>query len=301
MNKKIPTTHGINHRKIIRIAITGRCNLTCQYCPIINNKQDMPLEQVIKIINFGRQLDTIPNLVLSGGEPLMHCKFAEILQHIHEFGYESLTLKTNGTMLSKAHLALIKNLSFSKFLLSVNIDNLNAVINDDLHACFGSFAMSLNALRLAVDSDIDNMQVEMRSNIQPTQIDIMEKMALFAENNGCQQINFSIIHPIGRAAKYTDLLMDTEQKFSFLKEIERLKQKLTITIITNKSHQCLVCDSHPNNKVKMARYCNTHPTTIYVNANGDVRFCQDLQTAAIMNIFPLTTEEIINKYNEMLI
>ncbi len=93
----------------IQIQITGCCNMNCQHCRAARQlRQDMSIDQIVKIIRFARQFS--PNykeIVLSGGEPLMHRKFADILRKVRKNGGEFITLITNGSLLTSEHLALI--------------------------------------------------------------------------------------------------------------------------------------------------------------------------------------------------
>jgi len=103
----------------IQIEITGKCNMRCQHCRAASQpKQDMPIDQIIKIIRFARQFSPdYKEIVLSGGEPLLHRNFAEVLRQVRCNGGEFITLTTNGSLLTKEHLSLIGELSFPRFML----------------------------------------------------------------------------------------------------------------------------------------------------------------------------------------
>lgn len=70
----------------IQVEITGRCNQLCRHCRAAGDlKRDMPVEQVLKIINFGRRYSPdYKEILLSGGEPLLHNDFARLLAGVRE-------------------------------------------------------------------------------------------------------------------------------------------------------------------------------------------------------------------------
>ena len=162
----------------IQMEITGCCNMNCEHCRAASQlRQDMPIEQIIKIIRFARQFS--PNykeVVVSGGEPLMHRDFTEILKQVRANGGESVTLTTNGSLLTKEHLALIEDLSFQRFVLSVSLDSLDQVKHNQFRAFNGAFPLAVAALRLIAESDLPNVIASMRSTIQASQISEMASL-----------------------------------------------------------------------------------------------------------------------------
>ena len=90
----------------IQLEITGRCNMNCQHCRADHQlRRDMPIEQIIKIIRFARQFS--PNykeIIISGGEPLIHKNINDVLKQVRTNGGEFITLTTNGSLLTKEHL-----------------------------------------------------------------------------------------------------------------------------------------------------------------------------------------------------
>lgn len=286
----------------IQIEITGQCNMNCQHCRAAHQpRQDMPIEQIIKVIRFARQFSqNYKEVVLSGGEPLIHRDFAGVLRQVRENGGEFITLTTNGSLLANKHLALIKDLSFQRFVLSVSLDNLNSEKHDEFRSHRGAFTKAVNALRLVTESDIPNVIASMRSTIQPSQIGEMERMIEFAKNIGCKRISFSAIHPAGRAIEREDLWMTREQKLAFLKQIYELKEKFPdINITTNDPLKCLLrgkSDIGQNGELVFDG-CGAAAITFNVNSDGTMTPCA-LLDIPMMNIFPLSIEEMTEHYRE---
>ncbi len=286
----------------IQIEITGRCNMQCQHCrAAYQPKQDMPIQQIVKIIRFARQFS--PNykeVVLSGGEPLMHREFFDVLRHVRENGGESVTLTTNGTFLTREHLKVIRDLSFKRFTLSISLDNLNPSKYDEFRRHKGAFSKAIAALHLVAEADLLNVILSMRSTIQPTQISEMEEMVIFAEENGCKRISFSAIQPAGRAIKRRDLWMNKEQKRRFIEEIYRLKKLFpNINVTTNDPLKGLIRKDHDLGKEGELVFdgCCAAAVSFNVNSDGIMTPCALLQIR-MMNVFPLTIEEMIKQYRK---
>lgn len=285
----------------VQIEITGRCNMNCQHCRASPQpKKDMPLDQIIKIIKFARQFS--PNykeIVLSGGEPLMHKNFSEVLKRVRANGGEFVTLTSNGALLTKDHLELIKELDFERFTLSISLDSLNPKKHNEFRGYKGAFKNAVNSLQMISKEDLPKVVPSMRSTIQPSQIKDMEEMVDFAENIGCERVSFSAIHPSGRAKKRKDLWMNSNQKLKFLREIYRLKEVFpNMNVTTNDPLRCLIRGkSDIGDKELVFDGCGAAAITFNVNSGGTMTPCA-LLDLPMMNVFPLTIEEITKKYKE---
>jgi len=282
--------------------ITGCCNMNCEHCRAASQlRQDMPIEQIIKIIRFARQFS--PNykeVVVSGGEPLMHRDFTEILKQVRANGGESVTLTTNGSLLTKEHLALIEDLSFQRFVLSVSLDSLDQVKHNQFRAFNGAFPLAVAALRLIAESDLPNVIASMRSTIQASQISEMESMVNFAKDLGCKRISFSAIHPAGKAIERNDLWMTKGQKMAFLKEVYRLKANYPdLNVTTNDPLKCLLRGTNDLGGEDELVFdgCGAAAITFNVNSDGTMTPCA-LLDIPMMNVFPLSIEEITEHYRE---
>ncbi|MDD3487278.1 MAG: radical SAM protein [Candidatus Moranbacteria bacterium] len=286
----------------VQIEITGRCNMSCQHCRAAHQpKQDMPIEQIVKIIRFARQFS--PNykeVILSGGEPLIHHDFADVLKQVRENGGEFITLTTNGSLLTSEHLTLIKDLSFQRFVLSVSLDNLDPTKHDEFRAHKGAFPKAVDALRLVAECNLPNIVASMRSTIQATQINEMERMVIFAKEIGCKRVSFSAIHPAGKAIERDDLWMSKEQKLAFIKEVYRLKKLFPdLNVTTNDPLKCLLRGKSDQGQDGELVFdgCGAAAITFNVNSDGTMTPCA-LLDIPMMKVFPLTIEEITERYRE---
>ncbi len=284
----------------IQIEITGRCNMRCMHCRASSEPyQDMPIGQIVKIIRFARQFS--PNykeIVISGGEPLLHRRFDEVLTAVRQNGGESVTLTTNGWFFNEKHLNLIEELQFKRFVLSVSLDSVGANEHNSFRKYPGAFERAIKAIKLVVAKNLPHMMSSVRTTLQPRQIDEMESIVDFVHGLGCRRSSFSAIHPAGRAMDRPDLWMTKEQKKKFIAEIFRLKNKYPgFMVTTNDPLKCLMRNSHDVGKEGELVFdgCGAAAITFNVGASGIMTPCS-LLPIPMMSIFGMTIAEMTNAY-----
>lgn len=112
----------------LRLAVTDRCNLRCQYCMPAEGIQYEARENVLR---YEEILFLVNNLVslgvnkirLTGGEPFVRKDFIFLLQELDKIeGLEEINITTNGTLIYK-HLEILKTLKKIKHI-NLSIDSL---------------------------------------------------------------------------------------------------------------------------------------------------------------------------------
>lgn len=95
-------------RKIeyLRISITERCNLRCQYCMPVDGassrkEQLLSMDEIFRVVQTGAKLG-IRYIKVTGGEPLVRKECVELIQGLKGIpGIEKVTLTTNGVLLKE--------------------------------------------------------------------------------------------------------------------------------------------------------------------------------------------------------
>src|SRR3989304_2784533 len=90
----------------LRIAVTQRCNLRCDYCHKEGEEayaqgtaEEMTVDEIVRIARVAVSLG-ISRIKLTGGEPLMRKDICEIVKGIAAIpDLKDLSMTTNGTML----------------------------------------------------------------------------------------------------------------------------------------------------------------------------------------------------------
>lgn len=96
----------------LRISLTDRCNLRCEYCmpaeglPWQARDQHLTADEIVRIATVLVDLG-IRTIRLTGGEPLLRRDLPEIIRALHAIpGLEDIALTTNGVLLEKQAAAL---------------------------------------------------------------------------------------------------------------------------------------------------------------------------------------------------
>lgn len=145
----------------LRISITDRCNLRCQYCmPLegtgsINHSEILSLEEIARLAKISASLG-IRKVRFTGGEPLVRRNFVQLMRYISEIPeIDDIAITTNGMLFSEQGWELkqagLKRVNFS--LDSLQSDRYRYITRyGDLKkvqkAVFDALEMELNPVKL---------------------------------------------------------------------------------------------------------------------------------------------------------
>ena len=126
-------SHG---RKIdyMRISITDRCNLRCQYCmpeelPSIGHTEILRFEEILEICRHAVSLG-ITKFKVTGGEPLVRKGCLSFLRSLKTMpGVEQVTITTNGVLL-KDCLSQLEDIGIDG--INISLDTLNPEIYEKM-------------------------------------------------------------------------------------------------------------------------------------------------------------------------
>lgn len=204
MNKKL-------NNKYIKILLTNRCNLKCNYCYEYNKKnKNIQYDELVKIIDkelINHENYNYIKIQFFGGEPLLEFeKMKSIVEYIKSknIGNVKLAFTTNGTILtSKIKEWLLENKDILSCQLSLDgckkahdINRNNSFDKIDLEF-FKSYSIE-NPIRMTISSDT---------------IDMMAESIIFCHENGFK-VNCAL-------SKNTNIYNDDNLK-KYIKELDKL-------------------------------------------------------------------------------
>ena len=108
----------------MNLMVTGKCNLNCLHC--FNAKDNAPLnteltyEQIISILDQAKEIG-VHAFTLTGGEPLVHRYFLDIIKAIYERDMFVFELNTNGLLITQHMLDTFKELGCDP-LIKISFD-----------------------------------------------------------------------------------------------------------------------------------------------------------------------------------
>jgi cyclic pyranopterin phosphate synthase len=126
----------------LRLSVTDRCNLRCQYCMPLEDYTWLPREELLTFEEIGALVEVftglgVSRIRLTGGEPLLRRDLPTLIEMLAKnSGVKDLALTTNGTLLSEQAVAL-RAAGLGR--LTISLDTLQparfcALVKQDMHA-----------------------------------------------------------------------------------------------------------------------------------------------------------------------
>ena len=112
----------------LRISLTDRCNMRCQYCmpsdvPSVGHDEILKYEEILLICRAALQVG-IHRFKITGGEPLVRKGAVAFMQSLRQLpGVRSMTLTTNGLLL-QPHITALKHMAVDA--VNISLDSLRA-------------------------------------------------------------------------------------------------------------------------------------------------------------------------------
>lgn len=93
--------------KKVHITITNDCNMRCPHCFVsagIVEKQELKVEEILSVIDTIGRINGVTDIVVSGGEPLIHPGIMQLLKGLRK---HNVSLFTNGTLINEDNYKII--------------------------------------------------------------------------------------------------------------------------------------------------------------------------------------------------
>lgn len=187
----------------VRISVTDRCDLRCNYCMPLNNKNFIKKEEILTIQNLMTISKGLINLGIkkfriTGGEPLIRKGIKDYIEFLNyqknKEELEEILLTTNGTQLSK----------YAEFLFKNDVKRINVSIDslDPNKFCLitngGILENVINGIKKAKDLGIKiKINTVLLKNVNDDEI---IKMVKWCSSNNFN-LSFIEVMPIGDISK----------------------------------------------------------------------------------------------------
>ena len=209
------------------IELTSKCNLRCPYCFNFSNEgatQQRATEQLLAVILQAHELLGVKELILSGGEVMLHPSWQQVVDYGSSLGL-NVSLITNGLAVTE---------SVASFLLERQIQvcvSLGGTCEEEDTPLRGHQAWSRSVRGLALLC---------RSGLKPGLAYIIHRYNLgsvqraveLAVEHQVVWLRFSLIRKLGRAKLYWDSIgLSLAERLSFLQEYVQLEHPADLDII----------------------------------------------------------------------
>lgn len=203
---KIPNSPTPSLRYLL-LNITNRCNLACKHC-YLGKPGNMEIDKGIfeKAVSQFEEMGGL-KLMISGGEPLLHSQFWELMEILPSYELRVVVL-SNGTLFDES---ASKKISHYANEVQVSIDGIQS---HDLFRGKGSFEKAIRGINNLKMFDVPVSIATMVHKFNTIEFNKMEELF-----SGMEVISWSVDVPCisGRLAQNRDYVLDVKEAANYLK------------------------------------------------------------------------------------
>jgi len=263
----------------VEFELTEQCNLLCKFC--YNSQRPITSDKVYEILEKISQ-ENVPEIVLTGGEPLLHPEFQNIFIHSSAL-FQKIMVQTNGTLISAEIAGLFKKYGIH----SVNVSlHGGKRIHEELTGVPGSYDSAVSVIKRFLD-----LGVRTASNFVMTSqnISFLPEMIDMLYDMGLHEMTLTRFTPVGLGAKNKDLALSQEELISALYAANsKMKEHPDFSVIlANSVPYCVL----PHDLSGFCSYCHFGGSRFYIDINGNVLMC-GMSRINIGNILENSFKEI---------
>ena len=169
----------------MNLMVTGKCNLNCLHC--FNAKDNAPLntelsyEQVLDILDQARDIG-IHAFTITGGEPMVHKRFLDIVRAIYEREMFIFELNTNGLLITQSMLDVFKELG-CRPLIKISFDGVG--YHNWIRQHPKAEELTLKAIELCIKN---GFAVKAQVQVNRKNVDAMEETARLLDGMGVSEM-----------------------------------------------------------------------------------------------------------------
>ena len=202
---KLIEEKGLFRPKRLTVSITTNCNLRCEHCWVecegvggqgIHAPTDGVKRLLKEFVDIGGE-----EICLTGGEPLTHPDFSEILSFCLGMNVQNIHLQTNATLLTEKLFKVMASANTPKLNFQVSLDGGSAATHDLVRGQ-GSFKQAVSGITQLVAHGYGNRTVIGFTEMQHNLHEVPELLRLVAETGVASVVGWSLVQ-YGKA-QYTE-------------------------------------------------------------------------------------------------
>ena len=216
----------------MNLMITGKCNLNCLHC--FNAKDNAPLnseltyEQIINVLDQANEIG-VHAFTITGGEPLVHRSFLDIVRAIYERNLIIFELNTNGLFIDQKMLDTFKEIGCDP-LIKISFDGVG--YHNWIRQHPKAEERTINAIRLCI---ANGFRVKAQVQVNRKNLGSMMKTAVLLNGLGVSEMRIIRTTEAPRWEKNSPQSSLTyeeyyEEMLEFSKEYINSGMKMTIDI-----------------------------------------------------------------------
>ena len=210
----------------MNLMITGKCNLNCLHC--FNAKDNAPLnsqlsyEDILSILDQAKEIG-IHCFTITGGEPLVHPRFLDIIKAIYERDMFVFELNTNGLLITQKMLDAFKDIGCYP-LLKISFDGIG--YHNWIRQHPKAEELTLKAIELCIKN---GFRVKAQVQVNRKNIDVMMESAKLLDKLGVSEMRIIRTTEAPRWEKNApQSSLSIEEYYEKMLEFSRILQKTDI-------------------------------------------------------------------------
>lgn len=266
----------------VHIEITAQCNERCLHCYIPHEYKLKSMDSLtmFNLLKQCREMNVL-NITISGGEPMLHDNFIELLQKCREYNF-SVNVLSNLTILSDE---IIEEMKLNRLLsVQTSIYSMNEVIHDTITQCSGSLNKTLDAVYRLQQC---NIPLQISCPILKENIDTYKEVIEWGTKNN---IDVGTDYAIIAGYDHTTTNLGSRLKINDIESILYDRAMNESGFVENLEQEAMEKRSlRPEDNV-----CSVCESTICVNEAGDIYPCAGWQGYVLGNLRESTLMEVWN-------
>jgi len=247
------------------INVTNQCNLRCMHCHLSSGlpfQNELTTEEIFQVISDAAALG-LKNLVVTGGEPLLHKDILRILEYGSQYA-DKMALLTNGTLITEE---IAEKLSDIGLQIQVSLDGTCEETHEFIRGK-GSYRKALSGLENLVKA---GAQPLISMTILKGNLNEISEMADLAEKLGIKYLHFPILQIKGRAKENESVItLEDEDLVTATKKILEISKTRDIEITVEKNFRDKI------EKMQKKDFCEAGCSAVSIAADGKVYPCSAL-------------------------
>lgn len=271
------------------ISLTNKCNLKCIHCfkNCSSNKNTfINYDNLINVLNYFK--GKIRSLQLTGGEPMLHDNFFEIL----DFSKKNFStmITTTGTLINEKNIEKFIGANNIQLSLYSHVERKH----DEFTTLTDSYKKTVQALELINKFNIESV---IGTILTKNTLNDIEDFIKFSINMGVKNLRFGTLSLLGRAESLNNIILDEKELEKATYDIKNLTEKYKKDIsIDNFDKKEMEKGFQENYK---CINCGAGITNWCISENGNIKPCEFIpdEVFSMGNINTLSIENIIKNIN----
>jgi radical SAM protein with 4Fe4S-binding SPASM domain len=219
------TTFNLNFTKLPilgEIAVTYRCNNKCLFCYAdcdIENRGELDLDNIKKIIDIFKNRAKIPFFSFTGGEPLLRKDLEKMILYAGKQKLQT-NLITNGTLADKKRAESLYKSGLRT--AQVSIESHDRDTHDFLTGSRGSFNKTVSGIRALQDAGIS---VQTNTTISKINMPEIDRLPAYIKKLGIERFAMNLYIPSGRGLHNKELFLPYSKTGPVIEKIRKQAAK----------------------------------------------------------------------------